>query len=61
LRVQVTAAGEPASVNILNSSGFFRLDQAARRAVMDWKFHPGRAAGLPVPSEVDVPVHFKLQ
>ena len=61
LRVEVTAAGEPASVSMLKSSGFFRLDQAARRAVQHWKFHPGTTAGIPVPSEADVPVHFKLQ
>jgi periplasmic protein TonB len=61
LQVQVTAAGEPARVAILKSSGFFRLDQAARHAVEHWKFHPGMLAGIPVPSEADVPVHFKLQ
>jgi protein TonB len=61
LRVEVTAAGEPVSVSILKSSGFFRLDQAARRAVQHWKFHPGMTAGIPVPSEAEVPVHFKLQ
>jgi len=61
LRVEVTAAGEPASVSILKSSGFFRLDQAARGAVEHWRFHPGMTAGTPVASEADIPVHFKLQ
>jgi len=61
LRVEVTAAGEPATVSILKSSGYFRLDQAARRAVQRWKFHPALTAGLPVSSEADVPVHFKLE
>lgn len=61
LQVEVTAAGEPASVSILKSSGYFRLDQAARHAVEQWKFHPALAAGIPVSSEADVPVHFKLQ
>jgi protein TonB len=61
LRVEVTAAGEPAQIRILESSGYFRLDQAARRAVQDWKFHPALSAGIPVSSEVDVPVRFKLQ
>jgi len=60
-RVEVTAAGEPATISILKSSGYFRLDQAARRAVQHWKFHPGMTAGIPVSSEADVPVHFKLQ
>jgi protein TonB len=61
LRVEVTAAGEPANVSILKSSGYFRLDQAARRAVQHWKFHPAMTAGISVSSEADVPVHFKLQ
>ena len=61
LRVEVTATGEPAKISLLKSSGFFRLDQAARRAVQLWKFHPATTAGLPVASEADVPVHFKLQ
>ena len=61
LRVEVTAAGEPSRVTILRSSGYFRLDQAARRAVEHWKFHPALRAGIPVSSEADVPVHFKLQ
>jgi len=61
LRVEVTAAGEPATVGILKSSAYFRLDQAARRAVQRWKFHPAMTAGIPVSSEADVPVHFKLQ
>ncbi|HUB67720.1 MAG TPA: TonB family protein [Candidatus Methylacidiphilales bacterium] len=61
LQVEVTAAGEPANVSILQSSGYFRLDQAARRAVQHWKFHPAMTAGIPVSSEADVPVHFKLQ
>jgi protein TonB len=61
LRVEVTAAGQPATISILKSSGYFRLDQAARRAVQHWKFHPGMTAGIPVSSAADVPVHFKLQ
>lgn len=61
LRVGVTADGQPASVNILRSSGYFHLDQAARRAVLHWKFHPGMMAGIPTSSAADVPVRFKLQ
>jgi protein TonB len=61
LRVEVTAYGTPAEINILKSSGYFRLDQAARRAVQHWKFTPALAAGIAVASEADVPVRFKLQ
>jgi len=61
LRVEVTAAGEPSAIAIVKTSGYFRLDQAARRAVQHWKFHPAITAGIPVSSQADVPVHFKLQ
>lgn len=61
LRVEVTASGETARVSLKQSSGFFRLDQAARQAVKRWRFHPGTVAGVPVPSEADVPVRFKLE
>jgi protein TonB len=61
LRVVVTAAGEPATVSILQSSRFFRLDEAARTAVGRWKFHPALLEGLPVASVADVPVLFKLE
>jgi protein TonB len=61
LRVEVTADGEAASVTVQKSSGSFRLDQAARQAVKQWRFHPGSLAGVPVPSAVIVPVNFKLE
>jgi periplasmic protein TonB len=61
LHVEVTSAGEAASVGIKQSSGYFRLDQAALQAVKHWRFHPGLVAGLPVESETDVPVRFKLE
>ena len=61
LRVEVSAKGEPTAVTILKTSGYFRLDQAARRAVQHWKFHPAMTAGLAGSSEADVPVCFKLR
>jgi protein TonB len=53
--------GAALSVHILKSSGYFRLDQAARRAVEHWRFHPGMTAGISVSSEADVPIRFTLQ
>jgi protein TonB len=61
LKVEVTAGGIPTQVIILKSSGYFRLDQAARKAVLHWKFTPAMTAGIPISSEADVPVRFKLQ
>ncbi len=61
LRVEVGETGSALSVSIQKSSGYFRLDQAAKRAVQRWKFHPGTALGLPIRAEVDVPVRFVLR
>ncbi len=61
LRVEVSAGGTPTHVSIQQSSGYSQLDRAAREAIEHWKFHPALVAGMPVSSEADVPVHFKLE
>lgn len=60
LRVNVTSAGEPAVVDIAKSSGFARLDQAARKAVLHWRFVPAKQGETAVGSWVEVPVQFSL-
>jgi protein TonB len=60
LRVQVTADGRASSVQIESSSGWPILDEAALRAVKNWRFHPARVGGIPIPSTVTVPIRFEL-
>jgi protein TonB len=60
LSVEVSADGRAADVSVGHSSGFPQLDQSALRAVRRWLFEPARAAGMPVSSHVEVPVHFSL-
>ena len=60
LDVLVSADGRAAEVVVKRSSGYRILDQAAVAAVRHWSFQPGRTAGLPVASRVDVPVRFRL-
>jgi len=60
LDVTVSAGGLPAAVSLKRSSGHPLLDQAALDAVHRWIFEPGRAGGLPVTSQVEVPVRFSL-
>lgn len=60
LRVEVRADGQPEAVNIEQSSGYPRLDQAACDAVAHWRFRPARRAGLAIPDTVRVPVRFSL-
>lgn len=61
LRVSVTPQGLAESVEVKTSSGSERLDQAALRAVKQWKFVPARRGDIAVQSWVQVPVQFKLE
>lgn len=60
LTVLVGASGRPDSVEIRSSSGFRALDDAALEAVKQWEFEPARLGGVPVASEVEVPIRFQL-
>lgn len=61
LSVRVDASGKPEVVAIQTSSGFRALDDAAMAAVKNWEFEPGRLDGEPVPSQVEVPILFRLE
>jgi protein TonB len=61
LRVYVTTRGDPATVDVKTSSGFARLDRAAREAVQRWKFTPARRGEEPVDAWVVVPIRFSLR
>lgn len=60
LHVRVTPAGLPDTVEIRTSSGSTRLDEAARNAVLHWKFVPARQGDTPVTAWVLVPIRFAL-
>lgn len=60
LRALVSPSGGTERVAIWESSGFYRLDDAALEAVRGWRFEPARRAGIPVKSWVQVPVRFQL-
>lgn len=62
LSVSVTEQGRAGSVRVARSSGFPRLDEAARTAVLQrWRFRPARIGSIPVASEVEVPVRFQIK
>ncbi len=61
LRVRVSPEGAPEQVNLHQSSGHNRLDDAARRAVAQWRFVPAKQGGTPIASWVIVPIEFKLE
>lgn len=61
LRVKVSPGGTPAAVEVRQSSGFPRLDEAAKSAVEHWRFVPARRGDEAVESWVSVPIVFSLQ
>lgn len=60
LRVFVSANGRAERVEIQTSSGFERLDSAARDAVTHWRFVPARRGDEHVAAWVLVPVSFVM-
>ena len=60
LRVLVGADGSPRRVELERSSGYHRLDRAAREAVERWRFVPARRGDTPVEATVLVPIAFSL-
>lgn len=61
LRIQVDAEGRVKSVAVENGSGRRMLDDAAREAVLQWRFAPARRGGQAVEGEVLVPFDFQLK
>lgn len=61
IRVLITTEGKARQAEIYQSSGFDRLDQAALRAVMGWRYVPGQRAGVPQDMWFNVPVNFALK
>lgn len=60
LRVRVSPQGQPLTVEIKQSAGYTRLDEAARAAVEKWRFVPARQGSEAVESWVLVPLTFRL-
>ncbi|WP_372830838.1 energy transducer TonB [Pontibacterium sp.] len=60
LNVQVDTAGEVSDIEVLESSGFSQLDQAALKTVRRWHFIAARRDGQAEVSYVKIPVKFQL-
>jgi len=61
LRVLVNVRGTADEVQVRTSSGFPRLDDAARDAVLRWKFAPAKRGNEPVQAWVLIPISFRLE
>jgi protein TonB len=61
LRVLVDTTGHPTEVDVLESSGSARLDEAARQAVLQAVFRPYSDGVRPRAAYVRVPIEFSLR
>jgi periplasmic protein TonB len=60
VKIMITPYGTVGDVQLEKSSGFSRLDDAALKAVRDWKFAPARRGSQAIATWVNVPVTFVL-
>ncbi len=61
LLVTVSAEGEVDDLVLAASSGYGVLDKSAMKTVRRWRFSPAKKAGIPIESQVKVPVRFRLE
>lgn len=59
--VLIGVDGKPVSATLVKSSGFMRLDEAARTAVMKWRYIPGKRNGVPTAMSFSVPINWVLE
>ena len=52
--------GTASEAQIKTSSGYDRLDQAALKAVLGWRFVPGKRAGVPEAMWYEISLNFVL-
>lgn len=60
LLILVKADGTVGEVQLKTSSGYTRLDQAARQAVKRWQFQPALKEGQPIDFWYELPLKFSL-
>ena len=61
LQVVVDRRGRADEVTVIKSSGYSRLDKAARKAVSKWRFQPAQKDGRSARGTVQVPISFVLE
>lgn len=61
LKVRVNADGTASSVEIDQSSGYYRLDREARRTVSRWRFIPGKQNNVAIAAWARVTIIFQIR
>jgi protein TonB len=60
VRAEVAADGRAARVEVMRSSGYAALDDAALASVSQWRFAPAEIDGVPSAGAIEVPITFRL-
>lgn len=60
IRVLISVDGTASQASIKRSSGFDRLDQAALATALQWRYVPGKRAGVPEAMWFDIPFNWML-
>lgn len=61
LNVSVNNLGYSTRVDIVKSSGYEVLDNAAAKTIKEWKFRPAKLGSLAVESSVQIPIRFEIE
>ncbi len=61
IAIEVLPTGAVGRWKVMESTGHSLLDEAAIKAVREWRFHPATEQGKAVVSCIQIPVRFKLQ
>jgi protein TonB len=59
--LRISETGQVQEVEVVTSSGYRALDEAAKRAVARWRFRPAVRNGEPVPGTLRTSIHFRLR
>ncbi len=59
--VLIGVDGLPISAKLVKSSGFDRLDQAAYKAVMSWRYVAGKRNGVATQMSYNAPINWVLE
>lgn len=59
--VLIGVDGHPISATLVKSSGYDRLDQAAYKAVMAWRYIPGKRNGVVAQMSYNAPINWVLE
>ncbi|NJM13735.1 MAG: energy transducer TonB [Synechococcaceae cyanobacterium SM1_2_3] len=58
--MRVLPTGSVGAADIVRSSGYAVLDEAALTTIKRWRFRPAQQSGQTVDATLDVPIYFRL-